>query len=96
MNPVTWWFEITQNNDKIFVSIADSVETTWLSIYPRPIKITYDQESEFIGRGFRKFLIETVYRITAKPSILVNPISNAILEQIHQVLGNLVHTYNIT
>ena len=53
INPVTGWFEIAQYNDKIAISIANLVETTWLSIYPRPIEITYDQGSEFIGHGFR-------------------------------------------
>ena len=36
------------------------------------------------------------YRITEKPSTLGNPMSNATLERIHQVLGNLVWTCNIT
>ena len=36
------------------------------------------------------------YGITAKPSTLVNPTSNAILERVHQVLGNLMQTCNIT
>ena len=47
-----------------------------------------------IGHEFRKSLIETEYRITAKPSTLVNPMPNVILERIHQVLGNLVRTFN--
>ena len=36
------------------------------------------------------------YRITVKPSTLVNPIYDEILKQIHQVIGNLVLTCNIT
>ena len=36
------------------------------------------------------------YGITAKPSTLENPTSDVILERIHQVLGNLVRTCNIT
>ena len=36
------------------------------------------------------------YGITVKPSTLVNPISDAILKHIHQVLRNLVLTCNIT
>ena len=41
---------------------------------------------------FQKFLIEIEYGITDKPSTLGNPISNALLGKIHQVLGNLVRT----
>ena len=67
----------------------------WLSRYPRPKEITYDQGSEFIGPKFRKYLIRTEYGITAKPRTSGNTIYNAILEQIHQVLGNLVRNFNI-
>ena len=57
--------------------------------------MTYDQGSEFIGHELRKSLIETEYGITTKPSTLGNTMSNTILERIHQVLGNLVRTFNI-
>ena len=43
-----------------------------------------------------KSLSKTEYRITAKPSNLVNPMSNTALERIHQVLGNLLRTLNIS
>ena len=46
--------------------------------YSRPIEITYDQGSEFIGHKFKKYLIETEKGITAKPSISKNPMSNAV------------------
>ena len=67
-----------------------------MSIYPRPIEIKYYQVSEFIVRQFRKSLIEIEYGITAKPDTLVDTMSNAVLEQIRQVLGNLVRTFNIS
>ena len=77
--PVTGWFEIGKYNDNRAISITDLVETTWLSRYPIPMEITYDQGSEFIGHGFIKSLIEMEYRIVATPITLVNPISNDIL-----------------
>ena len=95
IDPVTGWLEIVRYYNKIAITIANSVETMWLSRYPRPIEIMYDQGSEFIGHEFRKSLIDTQYRITDKPSTSGNPIPNTILEQIHQVLGNLVRTFNI-
>ena len=54
INPVTWWFEIAQYEDKRAISIAKLVETKWLSRYPRPIDITYYQGKEFIGNDLRK------------------------------------------
>ena len=66
-----------------------------MSRYPIPIKTTYDQGSDFC-HDFIKPLIEIEYSITAKPINLVNPTSNAILERIHHLIGNLVHHFNIT
>ena len=34
---VIGWFEITQYDDKIEISITNLVETTWMSRYPIPI-----------------------------------------------------------
>ena len=56
----------------------------------------YYQGKEFIGNEFIKSLIEMEYGITFKRNTSGNPMSNAILERIHQVLGNLVQTCNIT
>ena len=71
------------------------VETTWLTRYPRPTDITYNQESEFISHEFIKYTIETEYGITSNPRTSVNPNYSAISERIHQVIGNQVRTYNI-
>ena len=62
--------------------------------YPRPIEIMYDQGTEFIGHEFIKSLIEEEYGIASKPITLINTMFNVILEQIDQVLGNLVQTFN--
>ena len=58
IDPVTQGFKIMQYNYKRAISIANLVETMWLSRYPRPTEITYDQGSEFIDNEFRKPLIE--------------------------------------
>ena len=92
---VTGWSDKKQYADKRLITIVKLVKPAWLTRYPRPIEILYDQGSEFISHDFIKYIIETEYRINAKPSILGNTTSNAILEQIHQVLGNLVRNFNI-
>ena len=76
--------------------MANLVETVWLSRYTITIEIKYGQGKEFIGHEFRKPLIEMEYGITAKPITLVNPMSNAVLERIRQVIGNLVQYFNIS
>ena len=90
INPVTGWFEIAQYEDKRSISIENLVETMWMSRYPRPIETTYDQGNGFIGHDIIKPLIEMEYTITSKPSTSGNPMSNAVLEKIHQVIKNLV------
>ena len=42
---VTGWFQIMQYDNKIVISIVNLVETAWLTRYPRPMEITYDQGS---------------------------------------------------
>ena len=37
--------------------MAKKVGTKWLSRYPIPTEMNYDQGSEFIGHDFRKSLI---------------------------------------
>ena len=57
INFATGWFEIAQYDNKRAISITKLVETIWMSRYPRPIKIMYDQGQKFIGHNFRKPLI---------------------------------------
>ena len=96
IGPIPRWFEIPQYEDKISISITNLVETTWLYRYPRSIEITYDQWKEFIGIEFIKPLIEIEYGVASKPSTSGNPMPNVVLESIHQVLVNLVRTFNIS
>ena len=37
IDPVTWWFEVIQYNDKKAMTIATLVETTCLVQYPWPL-----------------------------------------------------------
>ena len=45
IDPVIGWFKILQYDDKRSISIANLVETKWLTRYPRPTEITYGQVS---------------------------------------------------
>ena len=55
----------------------------------------YDRGGEFLVHDIKNSLIENEYAINTKPDSTGNLQANAITERIHQVLGNLVHTYNI-
>ena len=51
----------------------------WLTRYTRPIEITHDQGSEFIGHEIIKYPIEESYGIKAKLITSGNITSNEIL-----------------
>ena len=95
IDPVTGWFEISQYNDKKATSITNLLETTWLFQYPWPVEITFDQGGELLGNGFKSILIEQQYGIKTKPASPGNTQANTTIEIIHQVLGNIVRTYNL-
>ena len=58
IDPVTGWFEVVRCDDKRAITMANLVETTWLSRYPIPTEITYDQGKNIIGHEFIKSLIK--------------------------------------
>jgi hypothetical protein len=75
--------------DKTSERIARLVNKTWLSRYPRCHYIIYNNGSEF-KLNF-EYLSET-YGIQRKPTTIKNPQANAILECLHQVLAQMLHT----
>jgi hypothetical protein len=75
--------------DKTSERIARLVNKTWLSRYPRCHYIIYNNGSEF-KLNF-EYLCET-YDIKRKPTMVKNPQANAILERLHQVVGQMLHT----
>ena len=90
-DPATGWFEIAQIKTKRADFVANTVEQVWLTRYPWPTRIIYDRGGEFLGKEFQD-LIRQEYDIIAKPISTSNPQSNAMLERIHQTLGDMVRT----
>jgi hypothetical protein len=75
--------------DKSSDRIAKLVNKPWLSRYPRCQTLIYDNGSEF------KLHFERLcdsYGIKRKPTTVKNPQANAILERVHQVLGQILCT----
>jgi hypothetical protein len=69
--------------------IAQLVNKTWLSRYPRCCYIIYDNGIKF--KLHFEYLCET-YGIQRKPTRIKNPQANGILECLHQVLGQMLCT----
>ena len=94
IDPATGWFEIHEISDMKSITVANVVEQEWLSRYPRPSQVIYDRGSEFIGHEFQRMIKED-YGIVRKPISSKNPQANAIIERIHQVVGNILCTFEL-
>ena len=94
IDPVTGWFEIKQYDDKKSITVAKIVEQEWLARYPRPYLITLDRGSKFIGQDFCDMCIND-YCIKRKIISMQNPQANTIVEHEHQMLGNLIQSFEV-
>jgi hypothetical protein len=94
IDPATGWLEIHQYNDTIFVTVANIAKQEWLSRCPWPTQITYDRGSDFIGKDFQS-MIKHDYGIKGKPITVRNPQANAIVERDHQVIGNIIQSFEL-
>jgi hypothetical protein len=75
--------------DKTSDCIAKLVNKTWLSRYPRCCHLIYNNRSEF--KLYFEYLCKS-YGIKCKPTTVKNPQGNGMLEHLHQVLGQMLHT----
>ena len=79
IEPITGIFEVKQYRNKKATTIVNLVETTWMVWYTRPVKITHDQEGEFLGHKFKHGLIENEYESKNMPDYSRNPQVNTII-----------------
>ena len=93
IDPATGWFEMREIKTKSADVIANVLEMAWLSRYPWPTQITFDRGSEFKGEVIQ--LLSTDYGIKPKPISVRNPQANAIIERIHQTIGNMIRTFEL-
>jgi hypothetical protein len=108
LDPVTGWFEIVEvpnfiiedvqkklidtQTDKSSARISRLFDQTWLSRYPRPKEVIFDNGSEF-KKDFVPLLKD--WSIKPKCTTIKNPQSNSPVERIHQVLRHMFLTKNM-
>ena len=78
IDPATGWFEMREIKNKKAINVANIFEQAWLTRYPWPTEITYDQGNEFMGEFAE--MIKHDYGIKKRPATVRNPQSNSILE----------------
>ena len=89
IDPATGWFEIAEVPliDQSSARTSQLFDRVWLARHPRPRRVICDNGSEF-KKNFQPLLKD----LAIKPicTSVKNPQSNAILERIHQVTGNML------
>jgi hypothetical protein len=93
IDPATSWFEIAEIPDKTSETVSLTFDREWLCRYPCPRRCIYDKGAEFIAKDFKKLLKS--YGIKKRPITTKNPQANAIIERVHQVLGNMLRTFEL-
>ena len=93
IDPATGWFEIQDMKDTNNSADAARIfNNSWLSRYPRPKRLIMDNGKEFKG-DFYPLL--NAYGIKAKRTTVKNPQANAVLERVHQVIGDMLRTHDL-
>ena len=93
IDPATGWFDMASIKTKTADVIANKLEHTWLTKYPRPTKVILDRGTEFMAEVIS--LLRDDYDIKRKPITARNPQANAILERAHQTVGNIIRTFQL-
>ena len=92
IDPASNWFEIAPIKHPDSDTAQRVFDSMWLSRYPRPQECGFDNGSKF------KWLFAEMcdnFGIRKKTSTDYNPQSNAIIERVHQVLGNALRSFEL-
>eukprot|EP00957_Ditylum_brightwellii_P014892 1123274-Ditylum_brightwellii.AAC.1 len=93
INPATSWFEIKVMPNKEIKTVALAVDREWLCWYPRPREVTHNQRGEFTGVEFQELL--NSYGIKSKLASSQNPQGKSVMERVHLMLHNMLHTFKL-
>ena len=92
IDPATGWFEIKDVAKIDSDCCSQAFDDTWLCRYPRPQYLGFDGGKEF------KLLFDEMrenYGMTKKLSSPYNPQANGIIERIHQVINDMLRTFEL-
>jgi hypothetical protein len=93
IDPATSCFEMKQVKDKEAIAVASTVEQTWLTRYPWPTQVIVDKGKEFLGEFAA--MVSNDYGIERRGTTVRNSQANAVLEQIHQTIANIIRTFEM-
>ena len=85
---------MAQIPNKMAAEIADITKKTWFTRYPLPQRILFDRSTKFMAEYAK--MCHNDYSLKRKPITTRNPQSNAIIERIHQTIGNIIRTFDVS
>jgi transposase InsO family protein len=94
IDPATSWVELIPLSNLSALTTCAAFDANWLCRYPRPAKCIFDQGTAFTSSEFQELL--SSYGIVPSPITIQNPQANSVLERVHQVIGNMVRTSNLS
>ena len=94
IDPATGWFKMAQIPNKTAAEIEDITENNWFTRYPLPQRNEFDHCTDFMAE-FAK-MCHNNYSLKRKPITTRNPQSNAIIERIHQTIGNIIRRFDVS
>ena len=92
IDPSTGWFEVKDVKDKSAKESMNTFDDVWLSRYPRPEYIGFDNGGEY--KNVFEELVNN-YGIKKMNSTPFNPQSNGIIERVHLTLNDSLRTAEI-
>ena len=92
IDPATGWFEIKEVTERTANMVAKMFDDCWLSRYPRPTYVGFDNGGE--NKGLFDVLMKN-YGLKRKPTTKYNPQSNGIVERVHSVLNDILRTFEL-
>ena len=93
IDPAKVWFKMAQIPSKTATEIADITKKTWFTHYPLPQRIMFDHDTKFMAEFSE--MCQNNYSLKRKPITASNPQYNAIIERIHQTIGNNIPTVDV-
>ena len=94
IDPAAGWFEMQRINNKQSSTVAQQMETAWLTRYPWPEEVIHDQGSEPLG-DFADMIKEDYPTIKQQPTTTWNPQVDGILDRAHATAGDAIKTMDL-
>ena len=94
IDPATGWLDMAKIPNQTDTDISDVTKKTWFTRYPLPQKTVFDRGTEFMAKFVK--MCQNNNGLKSKPIKTRNPHSNEIIKRIHQTIGNIIRTFDVS